>query len=394
MRDFIGYLIVFLSLPISAGEEGWPFSGRGTWNWDVRYRIEVVDQEDKSDDALASTLRTRLGYQNSFLNKFDFLIEFENVAVLGQETYNDTTNGLTNRPVVADPKDTEVNRLQVSYAWQEQQNLIVGRQRLILDDARFVGNVGWRQNEQTFDALMWQYKKSFEVKVAYVHNANRIFGAHHPTRSDTRMDSYLLHGSFPVAEAGDVKCFAYLFDLDQAPQSSHQNVGVIFEGQWPPQNENKVIYRASVVEQRHYQGGDRNIDVGYQQAKIGTQIGVYSLSFNYELLEGNGQYGFSTPFATGHAFNGWADMFLSTPAAGLQDVFARFAYKRAGWNLKLDYHDFTPDVDGPRYGTEFDGDLTFAWAKQHLVGLKFANFESNAYATDTFKFWLTYQWKH
>ena len=43
------------------------------------------------------------------------------------------------------------------YGWTDlDATLIFGRQRIKLDDDRFIGNVGWRQNEQTFDALTFK----------------------------------------------------------------------------------------------------------------------------------------------------------------------------------------------------------------------------------------------
>ncbi|MEI8045213.1 MAG: hypothetical protein WCL11_27625, partial [Verrucomicrobiota bacterium] len=64
------------------------------------------------------------------------------------------------------------------------------------------------------------------------------------------------------------------------------------------------------------------------------QRGQASLSglVGYEVLEGNGTIGFATPLATLHAFNGWADMFLSTPANGLKDF-----YLKAGYSLPADF---------------------------------------------------------
>ena len=56
-------------------------------------------------------------------------------------------------PVVADPESYEINRLQLTNTSIIDTTITLGRQRIVLDDHRFVGNVGWRQNEQTFDAL-------------------------------------------------------------------------------------------------------------------------------------------------------------------------------------------------------------------------------------------------
>ena len=65
--------------------------------------------------------------------------------------YNSTTNGKTTYPAVADPETYEINRLQLTNTRIPMTTVTLGRQRIVLDDQRFVGNVGWRQNEQTFD---------------------------------------------------------------------------------------------------------------------------------------------------------------------------------------------------------------------------------------------------
>jgi hypothetical protein len=49
---------------------------------------------------------------------------------------------------IADPQTLGLNRLQVQYA-TKALTVTLGRQRINLDDQRFVGSVGWRQNEQT-----------------------------------------------------------------------------------------------------------------------------------------------------------------------------------------------------------------------------------------------------
>jgi hypothetical protein len=46
--------------------------------------------------------------------------------------------------------------------------LKAGRQRIKLDDDRWVGNVGWRQNEQTYDAARLQTNLGFLYQFAYL----------------------------------------------------------------------------------------------------------------------------------------------------------------------------------------------------------------------------------
>ncbi|NIX55640.1 MAG: hypothetical protein GWN14_06840, partial [candidate division Zixibacteria bacterium] len=93
-------------------------------------------------DAAASTVRTRMGYRTGETGGLSAFIEFEDVSEVGEKKYGG------NYSVVADPEITELNQAYVSYQAPGKSNVLLGRQRLILDNARFVGNVGWRQNEQ------------------------------------------------------------------------------------------------------------------------------------------------------------------------------------------------------------------------------------------------------
>src|SRR3546814_12023345 len=48
---------------------------------------------------------------------------------------------------------------------------------------------------------------------------------------------------------------------------------------------------------------------------------TFSLNGNYEVLGSDaGVFAFQTPLATLHKFQGWADLFLTTPSAGVRDL--------------------------------------------------------------------------
>ena len=87
----------------------------GKLNLDFRYKYEFVDQDGFANDAHASTLRTRLAYESPYFANFGFLIEFDDVRPVGNDLYNSTRNGNTNRPVVADPEGNEVNQALIFY---------------------------------------------------------------------------------------------------------------------------------------------------------------------------------------------------------------------------------------------------------------------------------------
>ena len=177
-----------------------------------RLRYETVSQDGFAKDAQAVTLRTRLGYETPAFHGFKALVEGENVTALS-DRYNSSTNGKTAYPLVTDPETTELNRAQISWTGT-QGEAVVGRQRLILNNARFVGNVGFRQNEQTFDAVKLVYRPSPKVSVtyAYIDKVHRIFGEDHP-QGNWRSDSHLAQldaktGLVQVSAYGDLLDFA------------------------------------------------------------------------------------------------------------------------------------------------------------------------------------------
>ena len=131
-------------------------------------------------------MRSRIGYQSGDFKGFKALVEFENIANIGDDRFNSTTNGKVFLPVVADPKTAEVYRAQLSYKAGDT-NITVGRQRIILDTARFVGNVGFRQNEQTFDAVQLVNTSIDGLKASYIYinKVHRIFGDNHPAGNFT-----------------------------------------------------------------------------------------------------------------------------------------------------------------------------------------------------------------
>ena len=150
----------------------------GKVHFDFRYRYEQVDQQGFEDDAYASTLRTRLNYTTAEWNGLTAMLEAANVLVVGQyDLYNSTTNGATDRPVVADPKYTEINQAWLQYK-RGSFTGIGGRQVINLDNQRFVGNVAWRQNDQTYDAVTLKLGAIPRTQLFYswVGNVNRVTG--------------------------------------------------------------------------------------------------------------------------------------------------------------------------------------------------------------------------
>lgn len=370
------------SSPLSATTFTEAMTG-GTPNFDARLRYEGVDQAGFIEDAQALTLRARLGYTTGAFQGFSATGEFEYTTALGSERFNSTRNGETIYPVVADPNATELNQAYLTYSGFSNTVLKYGAQRINLDNDRFVGNVGWRQNEQTFDAFSIANKSltGTTLTYAYLTDVNSI--------SDTSIDikAHLLNGSYTGLPFGILTGYGYLLEYPGS-QSSNKTLGLRFAGGSDISSGWKILYAAEYAKQSDYKDGNTAIDADYNLLEIGVETQGVTARFGYELLGADNYSGFETPLATKHAFNGWADKFLATPTTGLEDVYVSLGGAVAGIKLLAVYHDYAADEGGADYGTEWDLLAVKKFGKHYTLGTKYASYNADSFATDTDKFWV------
>ena len=385
---------------------------------EARVRYETVDQDGpapltSSRDADAVTVRLRAGGEIS-KGPFAFLAEGEGTLAI-DENYNSGVNGKTLYPVVADPENVELNRLQLQYR-TKPLIVTIGRQRINLDDQRFVGSVAWRQNEQTFDAVRIEYMgvKNLKVDVTYAISARTIWGidggkfgaTNRPTQIDG--DDIFANVSYKT-KYGTLTGFAYLVDEDEAVaalrRNSSQTYGARFAGAMPLSKKVKLSYLASYAHQSDYRGNLVDYSADYAAAELGLDVAAFKLTGGYELLGSDagatgiaGGFAFQTPFATLHKFNGWADKFLTTPGTGIQDYYAGIGYtvpkigKAGPLVASFTYHRFSSDRLSIHYGDEYNAQITLKLDKHLSALVKYADYERKGVASftgdaDTKKFW-------
>lgn len=358
----------------------------------ARVRYETVDRDANAETANALTYRLRAGLETSAIADTVLLIEVDHVQDLIGE-FNSTLNGRTEFPVVADPSVTELNRLQLVNTSLPDTKVTLGRQRLILDDARFVGNVGWRQNEQTFDGLRVQ-NTSFgrlSIDVSYINQVNRIFGNESPV-GVWEGDNYIVNVSYPTA-LGKVTGFAYLLDIDNAGGVfSSQTLGARLAGA-KEIGGGKLSYVASYAQQDDYGASPFDYGADYAFAEGTFAKHGFSGGIGYEVLGADTERAFQAPLATLHKFQGWADVFLATPATGVEDRYVKlgFAPGQVGPLQNLKFlalnHDFTAEQGGADYGSELNLLATAKW-KTFGFTFKFADYDADEFAVDTQKVWL------
>jgi len=364
-----------------------PAEGLVPWgkiNANVRLRYEDVDQTKVgpvTKDADAVTLRTRIGYETGAMGDWKMFAEIEDVTVL-DDSYNSTINHQTQYPVVVDPKSTELNQAYITFAGLSDTVFKGGRQRLILDNARFIGNVGWRQNEQTFDAFKITNNSLADTRViyAYLGKARRVFSDKSP-KGKSEMESHLLNVAYSGFDLGTITAYGYWlgFNDRQAikPAAGTKTFGVSFDGGKQLSENSGLIYRLEFADQSDYDHGLSSNDANYQLGEIGWKYKTVVLKVSQETLEGDGKYGFSTQLATGHKFNGWADHFLATPKDGLEDTFVTAISTLGGVKFVAVYHWFESDHSSYDYGEELDLLAVKKLNKQFTVGAKYADYDTD-----------------
>ncbi|MCJ8292812.1 MAG: alginate export family protein [Colwellia sp.] len=347
---------------------------------ELRARYEGVDQDGIDKDASAATLKSRITVKTGSYSNFSMAIEVDKVDALVDD-YNSKTNGNTQYPVVADPQGTDVNQAYIKYA-NDGFSIVVGRQRVLHNNQRFVGGVGWRQNEQTYDGVRAQYKAdAFSVDYSYIQNINDI------TANNVKGDFHLANGIYTINKSHKISAFAYVLDYDavEQAQNSSSTVGALYNG-----NFGKFLVNASLASQSDNGDNTNNYSAMYINAEAGYNFGPVTLLGGYELLGSDNGVGFNTPLATKHAFNGWADKFLGTPGEGLEDIYLTVKGKAYGVKWAATYHDFSSDVDGIDFGSELNLIATYQINKNYGVLVKAANYSDGDVAakTDTNKVWV------
>ncbi|MFN6261914.1 MAG: alginate export family protein [Chromatiaceae bacterium] len=357
--------------------------------WNFRYRIEQVQPDGPLEDALASTLRSRLTVNTgkwalASNQSISALIEADHVAVIGGETYNNTVNGSSRYATIADPDGLDLNQAALLFKAGDSSQITLGRQRLNFGDQRFIGSVGWRQNEQTFDGirLVQSFGSTVQLDLASLHNANRVFGPDGPNAD--------LHGRFNLAQANwtvkpehVLQGYVYDFDFDSLVARSSSTRGFDYKGA-----AQGFKWQLALANQQDAHQAPANYNVGYHRIELSYPISQVTIKGIVERLGSDGKVAFQTPFATLHAFNGFADMFLTTPTNGLREQAVQLAFPVLKAKATLSWHHFNSDYADIHYGNEVDASLAYELNSQWQILGKVAFYQADKYQADTTKYWL------
>jgi len=371
---------------------------------EARLRYEHVDQNGLAQQADALTVRARAGLTATSGALSATLVGQGTLAVI--DRYFDGFDKAATKPLVADPQNVALYIAQLQYRTRTL-TLTGGRQKIVLDDERFVGNVAFRDNGQTFDAVRAELTpaKGLKLDVSYAWSVRTIWGFQGKGARQQAVsgDNILANLSY-ATPLGTLSGFAYLVDQDeaavQAYRLSSQTYGVRLAGNQPLSKFAKLAYQFSYARQSDYHRNPNDYAADYWLADATLDLHGWKLNAGYEVLgasHGAALTSFQTPLGTNFKFQGWADKFLTTPANGMRDLYVGTGY---GWKqvgplsgvaLAATWHRFESDRLDQHYGNEWDL-IASAKLRRTALSVRYAHYDARAMATDTEKLWLQADW--
>ncbi len=359
-----------------------------------RYRFEFVDQDAFDRDAKASTLRTRLAFDSGEVMNLSFRIEVDDIREVIWRDFNAGGGNTPDRslyPVVADVKGTEINQGYINFQAAQGLDIRFGRQRILLDNQRFVGAVGWRQNEQTFDAVAVNLQNGpIRAHYSYIDRVNRIFGEQVADGRHDQDGTHLLNLSLQVGDIGRLATYFYWIDNADAPATSTRTAGLRWEGKQAFHNM-RADYALEYAWQEDVGDNPVSYSADYFHVSGSVNRGAVTAGLGFEQLGGDADdpgEAFRTPLATLHAFNGRTDKFLTTPDAGLRDAYLRKRMAINNKTVEARFHHFSTADGGDGLGREWSLAFGRSFGPHITTELILADFRGRNGFDDTRKIWL------
>ena len=390
------------------------YGKNGAVKIDLNTRYENVNQDDvrlpllngkplpaakQPDTANAFTTRLRLGLLSPVFHGLQGYAEYQGVYAMDSD-YNSTRNGKTGYSTIADPYESELDQLWASYTGISDTVIKGGRQVIQFDDQRFIGNVGWRQLQQTFDSVLITHNNQqlfgLTINAGYIGRVKTV------TTTTEGVTAPIVNVNYKLGDYGNMIGYGYWLDFTDPGANavyykSTQTYGLRMtnyqkQGDSFKLNDNFGLqYTAEWSSQSNYQNNPNQYTVNRYNLMGGFTAYMFSFQGAMEQLDGIGKNkAFQTPLGTNFAFQGWADQFLVTPNNGIRDIFGTMttSLDRGDVSLVGVYHDFFDDTGNIHYGNEWDFSASKKFGKHYTLLARYAYYNADHYSTDTQKIWL------
>jgi len=335
------------STSVVSAEDGFNIFSDIKLKGQVRPRYEIADVKDNGlEKGQAFTVRTHLSVTAGLLEVegLSATLGIQTINNLGYTNYSLPSTSPKKYDVVNDPQAAMLSEASVDYKVGKTA-IHAGRSQLNLDNQRFIGTVGWRQLERSYDTVSATNTdiENLEVMAAYLYGYAGVGGT-----TTTETSSAFLHAKYKVMDELTITAYDYMM------ASQNDTIGLALTGNAALEGV-KLDYRAEYAIQKdptlEFRVENVKADATYYNLDLGANISGILAGVNYEVMSGSdgaSKTTFNPAFGTNHKFNGWADVFYvgnAGPSGGLKDANVRLGYAAKGFGKVLAvYHDFQSDV--------------------------------------------------
>lgn len=324
---------------------------------EINHGLKSPVMENQNMSVLTSQ-RTRLGFGYKS-DLFDVGIQIQDVRAWGSQKQLVSNDGAL----------TTIHQAWASIQLCEMVALKVGRQELVYDDSRILGNVGWAQQARSHDIALFKIEKKDAFKLHAGFAVNSVQTEMYNVANYKSMQFLWFNKRF--GDAYTLSVLALNNGVNDTTFNSKGNTTTFSQivGQ-------RSVYKAGALKvglNIYYQMGKAAAgymdDSGdYQKKAIGAyNFGLdidYKLNDNfnvgvgYEMLSGNSQtedasyyetnHAFTPLYGTNHKFNGWMDYFYvgnHGNNVGLNDAFVKIGYKNGKFLTGAHLHYFMANAD-------------------------------------------------
>ena len=357
----------------------------------IRPRVEYASKGIQGNTPTAAnpnpskthtTMQTRLNVKGTVDENVSAFIQIQDARTWGGETPgvspSFTRTGTSN---ASTGLDVHQAYLLVKNVWGSNLALKVGRQEMVFDEARLIGNIGWIQQAQSFDAIRADFNAAGLGFTTFY--SQTLANDTHPTMGPTIVagtrDGHFggARITYKIGEGKNDRITGYYYICNNTSTGGNDvydnlNIlGIYF---------NKQLGKVRVRLDGAYEFGDRsavagpalNVDAymltGAIEMKHGAgHGGKIGLWVDYLSGDSNGadrdQNQFVTPYATNHKFYGHIDKFLNNPVTGLIDLAVKGSIGiTPSTKVQAHFHNFsaasTRTGVASNYGQEIDLQIT------------------------------------
>lgn len=323
-----------------------------TVNGEIRARGELVESVGK-EIAQSITVRTKLEgiYKPKEIENLKIGVAGLNVKGFGLYDYKKEKGDNPDRWTVKEPENTRLTEAYISYKTNHYE-LTVGRQKIQLDNGKFIAISNWKQTYKTHDAIKYvnTYFPNLKFTAIYDDKYNGVVPDDTAELNvitkqfagNATNDSYWLNAQLKVTDKNFITLYNYVI------KNYNNTKGFNIKGSIPIFESMTANYYAEYAIQKNEMKLNVEPDYIYTKWDFGNE--AFKIGFTYSEQE---KY-FYTPYGSGHGFNGYADVPFTKTDINVMEFFSEFKDLNDNTSYGLSYWKFNENSTDNDLGYEID----------------------------------------